>query len=40
MNMGRVVPVGGELGGGAVEDDAAADEDDALDESLHGAELM
>src|SRR3954454_3045050 len=40
MNMGRVVPVGGELGGGAVEDDAAADEDDALDESPHGAELV
>src|SRR4029079_17322735 len=40
MNMGRVVPVGGELGGRAVEDDAAADEDDALDESLHGAEFV
>ena len=38
--MGRVVPVGGELGGRAVEDDAAADEDDALDEPLHGAELV
>src|SRR4029079_17151750 len=40
MNMGRVVPVGGELGGRAVEDDATADEDDALDESLYGAEFV
>ena len=30
--MGRVVPVAGEIGGGAVEDDAAANEDEPLDE--------
>src|SRR4029079_8939678 len=40
MNMGRGVPGCGELGGRAGEDDAAADEDDALDESLHGAEFV
>ena len=38
--MGWVVPVGGELGRRAVEDDAAADENDALDEPFHRAELV
>src|SRR4029078_9586703 len=34
MKMGRVVPVGGKLGGRAVEDDPAADEYHSLDEAL------
>src|SRR6187200_3395062 len=40
MNMGRVVPVGRELGGRAVEDDPATDEDHALDEALDRPELV
>src|SRR6187200_1711341 len=40
MDMRRVVPVGRELGGRAVEDDPAADEDDTLDEPFHRAELV
>jgi hypothetical protein len=40
MNMGRVVPVGGELGRRAVEDDRAADEYHSLDEALDRPELV
>src|SRR6185503_11639085 len=40
MNMGRVVPVGGKLGGRAVEDDPAADEYHSFDEALDRAELV
>ena len=38
--MGWVVPVGGELGRRAIEDDSAADENDALDKPFHRAELV
>src|SRR6266508_2502469 len=40
MDMGRVVPGGRKLGGVAVEDDAAADEHQPLDEALDGSELV
>jgi hypothetical protein len=38
--MGGVVPAGRKLGGAAVEDDPAADEDHTLDEALDRAELV
>src|SRR4051812_40120485 len=40
MDMRRVVPGGRERDGRAVEDDAAADEHEPLDEALDGAELV
>jgi hypothetical protein len=40
MDMGGVVPAGGERVGRAVENDLSADEDDPLDLALDGSELM
>ena len=40
VHVGRVVPERGELGGRAVEDDPAADEDEPRDDVLDGAELV
>ena len=40
MDVGRVVPDAGEVPGRAVEDDAAADEHEPLDEALDRAELV